>query len=149
MKCKKNPHVVQFIYREDLDANGKPIRGSVDNGVGGSYDLTTDPAHPVWNTDSATKPNAYYEGKGIHRSDPDSLTTLDEPTVKPDPNETMRATFKSYVICDGKVIREVSWVREQKSGSDPTYSTVSVTKAGKLPDWATGKLKDQGYDNVP
>ena len=146
-KCNKNPHVLQFVYREKFGEDGKPLTGSITT-TGGTYNLTTDPSKPNWNTDSASSPNPYYEGAGAHRSDADSLTTFDQPNVTPAAKQTSRATFKAFVICDGKVVREVDWVREQKSGSAPTY-TVNVSKADKLPDWANDQLKNQGYNSAP
>jgi hypothetical protein len=147
IKCDKNPHLIQFIYRELIGADGKPIAGTVTT-TGGTYDLTTDPSKPNWNTDSSAKPNPYYDAGFVHRKDDDGLTTFDEPAIAPGPGQTRRATFKAYAVCDGKVVREITWVREQKSGSAPTY-TVSCAKADKLPDWATNQLKANGYNNAP
>ena len=147
VKCKKKPHLLQFIYREVIGADGKAIAETVTT-TGGRYDTTTDPANPNWNTDSAGKPVAYYEAAGAARKDADSLTTFDQPSVKPRPGQTRRTTFKAYTVCDGQVTREVTWVREQKDVSAPTY-VVSVAKASALPDWAKKKMKDQGYDAAP
>jgi hypothetical protein len=147
VKCDKNPHVLQFIYREIIDKDGKPVKKTMTT-TGGTYETTTDPTNPVWNTDSAAKPVPYYEAGGASRSDPGELTIYDQPTVNPGPGQTVRATFKSYVICDGKVTKEVTWVRSKKDGEDPTY-TVSVAAADKVPDWATAQLKKQGYSDAP
>ena len=147
IKCKKNPHLLQFIYREIIGADGKPVARAITT-TGGTYNTTTDPANPNWNTDSAGKPSAYYEAGGVHRQDSDSLTTFDQPSLTPGPGQTWRTTFKAFAVCDGKVIREINWVREQKDGSPPTYSA-TVAKAAGLPDWAKLKLKDQGYDAAP
>lgn len=147
IKCNKNPHLLQFIYREIIGADGKAIARSITT-TGGTYDTTTDPAHPNWNTDSAAKPSGYYEAGGVNRRDSDSLTTFDQPGVTPGTGQTWRTTFKAYAVCEGKVIREINWVREQKDGSAPTYTT-SVAKASVLPAWASEKMKDQGYDAAP
>ncbi len=148
IKCKKAPHLVQFIYREFIGADGKSLPSSPITTSGGSYQTTSDPANPNWNTDSASKPNPYYEGGGINRQDPDSLTTFDQPSLRPPPGGTARTTFKAYAICDGKVVREITWVREQKDGSAPTY-TVSVAKASEVPEWAKKQMKANGYNEVP
>ena len=148
IKCNKNPHLLQFIYREIIKADGTHVSQPMST-TGGSYNTTTDPAHPIWNTDSSKKPNPYYETGFVHRTDDDSLTTFDQPSLRPGPGETWRATFKSYAVCDGKVVREISWTREQTSGSPPTYSGVSVAKATDLPDWAKKQMSDQGYDSKP
>ncbi len=147
IKCTKNPHLLQFIYREIIKADGSHVARSITTS-GGTYNTTTDPAHPNWNTDSGSSPNPYYEGVGVHRTDSDGLTTFDQPGLSPGPGETWRATFKAYAICDGKVTREITWVREQKSGSPPTYN-VSVAKASELPDWAKQQMSTQGYDSKP
>jgi hypothetical protein len=147
IKCTKKPHLIQFIYREIIKADGSHVSRSITT-TGGTYNTTTDSAHPNWNTDSKSKPNPYYEGGFLHRTDDDGLTTFDEPGLSPHPGETWRATFKSYAICNGKVVREITWVRERKSGSAPTY-TVSVSKASSLPDWAKKQMKTNGYDSKP
>jgi hypothetical protein len=147
IKCKKNPHLLQFIYREIIKVDGSHESRSITTS-GGTYNTTSDPAHPSWNTDSGSKPNPYYEGRGVHRTDDDGLTTFDQPGLQPGPGETWRATFKAYAICGGKVVREITWVREQKSGSTPTY-TVSVAKTSTLPDWAKSQTTTNGYDSKP
>jgi hypothetical protein len=147
IKCKKNPHLLQFIYREIIKADGSHVGRPITT-TGGTYNTTTDPANPNWNTDSSAKPSPYYEGGFVYRTDDDGLTTFDQPGLSPGPGETWRATFKSYAICDGKVVREITWVREQKAGSAPTY-TVSVAKASELPDWAKKQMSGQGYDSKP
>jgi len=147
IKCSKKPHLLQFIYRELIGSDGKAIADTVTT-TGGTYDLTTDATKPNWNADSSAKPDPNYDAGFVHRLDADALTTFDEPTVAPGAGQTRRATFKAYAICDGKVVREITWVREQKSGSDPTYK-VSVTKSDNLPDWAKSQLKRQGYNEAP
>ncbi len=147
IKCTKNPHLLQFIYREEINADGSHVDRTATT-TGGSYKTTTDPAHPNWNTDSASKPNPYYEGAGVHRTDDDGLTTFDQPLLSPGPGQTWRKTFKAYAICDGKVVREITWVRQQTYGSPPTY-TVSVANASALPDWAKDQIKTNGYDSKP
>lgn len=147
VKCRKKPHLLQFIYREIIGADGKHVIKSFTT-TGGSYNTTTDTSHPNWNTDSASKPNPYYEGVGAHRTDDDGLTTFDQPSLNPKPGETWRATFKAYSVCDGKVTREITWVREQTYGSTPRY-TVNVVNATELPDWAKKQIQDNGYDSKP
>lgn len=147
IKCKKNPHLVQFIYREIIGADRQPIEQTMST-TGGHYKTTTDLTNPVWNTDSADSTSAYYEAAGAHRTDPGSLTTFDQPALRPGPGQTWRATFKAYAICNSHVLREVTWVREQKASSQPTYH-VTVTKASALPPWANQQLTTQGYPHVP
>ena len=115
---------------------------------GGQYQTTIDSRNPVWNTDSAAKPNPCYEAAGVSWSTPGSLTVLDQPGLVPVLGQTWRATFKSYVICGGQVLREVTWVRSQRDGASARYS-VSVTKTDTLPDWASKRLREQGYHVVP
>jgi len=147
IKCKKKPHLLQFIYREIIKADGSHASRSITTS-GGTYNTTSDSAHPNWNTDSGSSPNPYYEGRGVHRTDDDGLTTFDQPGLQPGPGETWRATFKSYAICNGKVVREITWVREQRSGSAPTY-TVGVASVSALPDWAKNQTTTNGYDSKP
>ncbi len=154
VKCKKNPHIVQFINREVIDKDGNHKSAKIKT-TGGEYDLTTDPENPSWNTDSAGHPNPYYESAGVSVSDSDGLTIFDQPRLttpagilKLKEGETSKANFKAYAICDGKVVQEISWSRSQKFGEDPVYN-VEVKDASALPDWADKQLKDQGYDPAP
>ncbi|MEA2838628.1 MAG: hypothetical protein QOD89_3178 [Bradyrhizobium sp.] len=147
VKCKSKPHVVQFINREIIGSDGKPISRNMTT-TGGTYKTTTDPKNPVWNTDSAGKPDPFYEAKGSHDKDAAGLTIFDQPGLKPAAGETWRANFKAYTICDGKVLREVSWTREQTDGSTPAYK-VSVAKVSALPKWAQDQMKGQGYTYKP
>lgn len=148
--CKKDPHLVQFVNREIIDKDGKHVSRKIKTTTG-HYELTTDPANPVWNTDSSASPSPYYElplAESPVNLSSDGLMTFDQPGLSPGPGETWKATFKAYTICDGKVTREVTWVRTQKYGEAPKYD-VSVQKASALPDWANKKLKEQGYNSAP
>ncbi len=115
----RNPHVLQFIYREKIGADGQHLGGSYAPTRRPSYQLTTDPAHPNWNTDSGGKPNAYYDQQNWAPVwvGPMNLTVLDQPnfdgvTYMPGSHETWRATLKDYVICNCQVVGEVHWTRE-------------------------------------
>ena len=112
LNCPEGPHIFQFIYREILGVDGQPKRRRVKTAAG-AYDTTTNAAQPVWNTDSAAKPEPYYEASGASQAGPGWLTVYDQPTVTPGEDETWRATFKAYLICDGEVLREVMWMRSQ------------------------------------
>jgi len=147
VKCLKTPHVVQFIYREIIGADGKPVEREMRT-TGGRYKTTTDPKTPVWNTDSAGKPDPNYDSSGASRSDPGTLTIYDQPFLAPEAGETWRATFKAFTICDGKVTKVISWIRSQKHGESPTYA-VAAEDAAELPAWAKQQLKDQRYDDAP
>jgi hypothetical protein len=141
--CSTAAHIVQFVNREIIGAAGQLARRIIKT-VAGQYETTTDASNPVWNTDSAAKPTPYYEAAGAHHVEAGSLTVYDQPTVGPGVGETWRANFRSYVICDKKVVREVTWTRSQTSGESPKYQ-VSVTYADRLPAWANELLKAQGY----
>jgi len=178
----RNPHILQFIYREKLDVAGKPVNGGYSTGteceanLDNSYAFTTDPDNPEWHTDgSSGKPNAYYDqGNGVPRErGPFSLKIFDQPSFASPifgqgAHETWRATFKSYVVCNCKVVREVRWTREVRwevdlSGGpnvlpDPNkgkqlpsaYVDVKIVTPSD-PDfkWANEQLKKDGYAPVP
>lgn len=129
-----------------IAADGKPLAKEIRTS-GGKYQTTTDTGKPDWNTDSAAKPSPYYESGGVSRSEQGSLTIFDQPSLSPGLGETWRATFKAFLICDGKALRTVTWARSQKYGKSPVYS-VSVERADALPQWARQRLKEQGYDEA-
>lgn len=178
----RNPHVLQFIHREKLDVAGKSFGGGYSTGdecnpnVDNSYVFTTDPADPVWHTDASSgKPNAYYDqGNGVPRErGPFRVKIFDQPSFAAPifgkgAHETWRATFKSYVVCNCKVVREVRWTREVRWEVDlsggpnvlpdlnegqqlpPAYVNVEIVTPSD-PDfvWANEQLKKDGYAPVP
>lgn len=124
----RNPHILQFVYREKLAADGTPSGAMYSTSGGESYQLTTDPKNPVWHTDAGSgRPNPYYDQGGGKDPDfrgtarivnPFGLTMFDQPSFNDQllfpagARETWRATFKSYVICNCRVVREIHWARE-------------------------------------
>lgn len=178
----RNPHILQFIHREKLDVTNEPFGGGYSTGtecepnLDNSYVFTTDPDHPEWHTDASSgKPNAYYDqGNGIPRDrGPFSVKIFDQPTFatpifNQGAHETWRASFKSYVVCNCQVVREVRWTREVRWEVDlsggpnvlpdlnkgrqlpPRYVDVAIV-APSDPDfkWANEQLKKDGYAPVP
>lgn len=141
--CANGPHVLQFINREIIDRNGNHVSRQMRT-TGGTYNTTTDPANPVWNTDSAGHPNPYYESAGASCNCPGALFTWDEPGLLLQNGETWKANFRAFIICNGNVVREVRWSRTQTDGGSPSY-TSSVHNTTSLPQWARDQMTTQGY----
>lgn len=78
--CSENPHIVQFVYREIVGVDGQRKRRRVKTAAG-AYDTTTDADHPVWNTDSAAKPEPYYETGGTRNRRQDGLLYMINPLL--------------------------------------------------------------------
>lgn len=164
VKCTKNPHVIQFVHREVLGTNGERKSYRLTT-TSGPEVTTTDPSHPQWLTDADAhdKTTPYYDTGGGHISNPSGLTVYDEPALyfRPDgpspsqpqapivlkPGETSRATFKAYTLCDGKVVKEITWVRSVTAPKAPIYSKPEVKDVKALPPWAKEQLrKDKHFD---
>jgi uncharacterized repeat protein (TIGR03803 family) len=150
LSCR-NPHIVQFVYREKIGSNGLPLGGTFTLSDGTSYPFSTGPT-PLWRADTSTPPNAYYDqnqGKiyGVPRiAGPFNLTIFDQPNflairmqdITPNSivnyiegaQETWRATFKDFVICNCQVIGEINWKREQRWIPDPSFNSVSSNNKG-------------------
>jgi uncharacterized repeat protein (TIGR03803 family) len=166
----RNPHILQFIYREKMGVDGTRFGGGYSTANGESYQFTTDPENPYWHTDGgAGRPNPYYEqGAGIARIvNAFGLTMFDQPSFaspifSEGAHETWRATFKDYVICNCKVVREIHWAREVPWIPDPATPATFDPNRGKQgppryvnvkivpptdPDlaWAKAQLKADGY----
>jgi uncharacterized repeat protein (TIGR03803 family) len=165
----RNPHILQFIYREKIGVDGVPFAGGYSTANGESYQFTTDPANPHWHTDGTGRPNPYYEqGAGVARIvNAFGLTIFDQPSFaqpifNEGAHETWRATFKDYVICNCKVVREIRWAREVPWIPDPAPSETFDPNRGWQgppryvgveivpptdPDltWAKARLKADGY----
>jgi len=58
-----NPHMVQFLYRENLTPLGYRLPGTIAS-VSGTYDLTTHPDTIHWNTDIVRK--QFEAGRGLY-----------------------------------------------------------------------------------
>ncbi|MCW5620994.1 MAG: hypothetical protein KIS79_07815 [Burkholderiales bacterium] len=178
----RNPHILQFIHREKRDVTNQLVGGgyapgtACDANLDNSYQFTTDPDNPAWHTDgSSGKPNAYYDqGNGTPRiTGPFSVKIFDQPSfAKPIFNEgaheTWRATFKSYVVCNCKVVSEVHWTREVRWEVDLSGGPnvlPDLNKGKQLPaeyvdvkivppsdpdfTWANEQVKKDGYAPVP
>jgi hypothetical protein len=105
----RSPHIVQFISRQILEADGKTYKsGTYTNSSGRSYPLSTT-ANPYWDTDSSAKPNAYYdEQHGTPNTiGPLNLTIFDAPNFTgpiydPNAHESWFARFEDYVFCNAR-----------------------------------------------
>lgn len=120
--CKQNPRLVQFVYREQVLADGKgtPEEGPQELGNPETcknepkYCLTTNPGDPAWHTDKFVAPSPYY---GPYRICDSMTTYYDVPNFKdldPKKYQLFRATFMTFVLCDGKVVRQIHWTREKR-----------------------------------
>jgi hypothetical protein len=120
--CKQNPRLVQFIHREQVLKDGTLEGGQqylTDPGDcinKPKYCRTTTPGEPAWHTDRFAGPSPYY---GHYWTDCDSTTTYYDvptfPNFDPEKYRLWRATFVSFVLCDGKVVRQINWTREKRS----------------------------------
>ena len=154
LNCADRPHIVQFIYREKIGPEG-PYHGSIAS-TAGTYLLTIDPNRPCWNPDSLSKPsfyvrkrNPYYDQGRQARWDCSGVTIFDDPSFAPplfndNRNEIWRATARDYLICGGKVQKQVQWVVEQKYGGPRTYSA-TIQNASEIPDEFLGLLANQDF----
>ena len=158
----RNPHFVQFIYREIIQ-KGKAVADTVES-ESGKYALTTDPTKPVWHSDSNGKPDAFYDqGKGAGWSRYTSgantwLTMFDQPSFahfedplavrQADPN-IYRATFKTFAMCNGELVREVHWTMEVSKGVR-SYKDVKILPADNSAlQWINAQLAADGFRPVP
>lgn len=121
VKCRQNPQVVQFVHRERLLADGTLEGGpqwlttaACSNMF--KYCLTTNPTQPEWRTDTLAKPVPYYGGYRINCDK--SMTSYDAPNFSGFDSKKYRlwrATFVSFVLCNGQVVRQIHWTREMRS----------------------------------
>jgi uncharacterized repeat protein (TIGR03803 family) len=160
----RNPHFVQFIYREHI-LNGQPVAGFWEPTSGtGKYALTTDPKNPVWHSDGNNKPDAFYEqgkGAGWYRytsRETTWLTMFDQPnypgfdqplTVQQADPTIYRAGFRTFAICNGDVVREIRWTSEAVKGVR-SYLNVKILKADNSHlSWINSQLVSDGYRAIP
>ena len=138
--CKQNPLVVQFIHREQKLLNEKLEAGeyqrSIDCKTNRSLALTTDDTSPAWHLDGTPYYNSYR--KDCDPNKVDSMTIFDAPSLdekrfSPKKYEYWRATFVSFVLCDGKVVRQIRWMRTLKVDNGKLVKKYDVTE-NVMPD---------------
>jgi hypothetical protein len=112
---------LQFIWREVLvtTAGGTAARAGRVSSTGGSYDLTTDPAKPNYNTDSASRTDPCYQSAGMSNDSHGGLTIFDIPGASQPAAAAAReagatrvesiAHFDAFFVCGGVVLVHVAW----------------------------------------
>jgi hypothetical protein len=144
-------HWLQFIWREVVvtDARGKDSRlaDSITT-TGGTYNLTTDPDAPNYNTDSASATSPFYEAGGLHGRTADSITMYDMPAPATAfvtrefaggaKRVVSRAHFNTFLVRDYKVLQhvkvEVEWTFVNAAAPPRVQSARSEGNAESLPD---------------
>ena len=129
---------LQFIWREiEVD---DPTKGTfrLDEPVsttGGSYRLTTDPAKPSYNTDTASTTDPFYDAGAVNNRTSEATTIFDQPAparakvdAQFDAGATKvvsRAHFTSYLVRDMSVLEKVNidveWVFNAKGDVPRTH----------------------------
>lgn len=139
---------LQFIWREvEVD---DPVKGRfrVNQPVtttGGTYNLTTDPSKPSYNTDTASPASPFYESTGINNRTADATTIFDLPAPMQAVVDTQfdggatkvvsRAHFISYLVRDMEVLYkvelDVEWEFTAKGAAPPRKQGVKSAGAAK------------------
>ena len=160
VRCR-NPHYVQFISREEIEAGTMQRRSGTWGDFG--YALTTDPANRVWDVDvgRSTAADAFWENvpKNPVVRGPFSLINADAPSMGPAPGhanipgvelDIRRAVFRTYLYCNCELTRLVRWTRE-KLGKGPSIYTEMSLEIPTAADqqFINGLLKAQGFIPVP
>ena len=151
---------LQFIWREFLVEH--PVKGEyrVDQAItttGGTYQLTTDPSDPQYNTDTASASDPFYEAAGMSGRTAESSTMYDMPgpanaIVNAElaggaTKITSRAHFNTYLIRDYRAIYhvtvDVEWVFTSAATPPRTQKVSGTGKVDGLPDAIKARLVKQ------
>ncbi len=111
----------------------------------GGYRLTTDPAKPFYNTDSAKTDNPFYYAGGASLRDPTKDTMLDAPSPRTDfvttafrggaDKVTSYANFNTYLVRDMDVLYRIDvsqrWEFDKATHWDDATKTVTSTPGVK------------------
>jgi hypothetical protein len=157
--CPRDPHVVQFVYRTEIDANGKYTSGTF-NTSWGTFEYTTDPANPKWHTDGIGYPNPYMDQApgAPHDRKTAYVNVYDAPAPPVTPNVSWQVTAKDFCICNCKVVRVVNWTRG--GHYDPVkltpyiYTNINIEKptdstwADKQLNWVNEHLANDKYELI-
>lgn len=151
---------LQFIWREVVVEH--PDRGTFRvaqpiTTSGGSYQLTTDPGAPNYNTDSNKAGNPFYEGGFVNNRTADATTIFDLPSsMKPivgaqfdqgATKVTSRAHFTTYLVRDMKVMYKVNldveWAFTDKTEPRRTQAVNAAGAASALEPEQRKRLIEQ------
>jgi uncharacterized repeat protein (TIGR03803 family) len=156
MQCEKDPRFLQFIYREDVKADGTLQAGTETLTTKWplpeelkSYPLTVNPNDIKWHPDALAYPSPFYEDGRTAEWDCDALTLFDKPERGLPSGMTARAVVRDYAICDGKVMRRIDWSSDEtvdQAGAPHWSYKVTVTNATKIPDYFLCLLQDPTMD---
>lgn len=142
----KSPGVVQFVHRT-VEQDGKLVAREIQAPNKEKYMSSTDPDKPGWHLDREDGSSAFFQdetektGEAAMQCPCDGLTVWDEPGLTPAKGEKWTAHFKTFFLCDGKVVGELDWSRAQewKDGADAAekavYTARWVTDQGGMFDW--------------
>lgn len=151
---------LQFIWREIVVSHPTKgeyrVRDTVTT-TGGTYDLTTDPSKPSYNTDSNKPDSPFYEAGFRSNRTADSTTIFDQPGAITDKvsaefdkgatKVVSRAHFNSYLVRDYRpiyhVYLKVEWAFNSKATPPRTQSVESSGKVTALPEGMKKRLVAQ------
>ena len=173
LKCDKDPHILQFIYREIIQPttasvasgwenapNGKLLSNSslpapCCQSLSGQYDLTTLPSVSInWSPDAIAKPSPFYDAGRQAEFDCESLALFDRPELAAAElagGRVGRAIVRNYAMCGNQVVRQVTWISDQTvdaQGASHWKYQAAATSATKVPDYFLCMLQNSGY-NLP
>ena len=132
--------------------------------TGGTYDLTTDPGNPSYNTDSNNPDSPFYEAGFRSNRTADSTSIYDQPGAisskvyaefdKGATKVISRAHFDTFLVRDHRPLFHaninVAWEFTEKTVPPRTQSTDKSGKVSKLPAGMKKRLVEQypQYDYI-
>jgi len=156
----RETHWLQFIWRE-IEVTD-PVRGQfrlsdIWHANVGDYRLTTDPANPVYNTDSLDHDSPFYEAAAASEVTNEAMTMFDMPS---DPaglvarefaagatHVVARAHFNTFMVRDDRVLEQtkvdVQWDHLAPATPPRTQSAKSAGKVSRLPKDMKARLVAQ------
>jgi len=142
--CKRNPRVVQFIHREQKLLSETLEEGQYERSTGCTTPprllSLTDDRGTAWYPDGTPYYNSYRMDCDAKKVD--SMTIFDAPNFKegqfdPQRHKYFRATFVSFVLCDGQIVRQIRWHRTLEADKEKPGAlkkTYEVEKDNVMPD---------------
>jgi hypothetical protein len=153
---------LQFIWREIIVTDAAKKTSRVNQAItttGGSYNLTTDPKSPNYNTDSGSSTSPFYESSFNANRTADATTMFDQPSsqdaivqnefTKGATKAISRAHFHTFLIRDMSVLHrfdvDVEWNYTSTAVPPRTTSVSSSVAASALPP----RMKDRLIAQYP
>jgi hypothetical protein len=156
-------HWLQFVWREIVvehpRSRPRRVNGTVHSSAKNDYRFTTDPARPIYNTDSRSDTNPFYEARFSDNRTADATTIYDAPGsiervvrlqfTQRATRVVSRAHFTTYLVRDMRVLYMVTTDLEWTFTSDADNPRPTQTQSGRAANALDPEMRRKLVEQYP